>query len=57
MSDIDMNAQEQYRRQNIRFQCVQLACRTPDLSPQEIVDLAASLEAFIFGADDAHAVE
>jgi hypothetical protein len=52
-----MNAQEQYRRQNIRFQCVQLACRTPDLSPQEIVDLAASLEAFIFGADDAHAVE
>ena len=44
-----MNEQEQYRRQNVRFQCVQLACKVEGLGVQEIVDLAASMEAFIFG--------
>jgi hypothetical protein len=54
MSDIELNAQEQYRRQNVRFQCVQLACKVPDIGAQEIVDLAADMELFIFdGADDA----
>lgn len=50
MSDIELkDLQEQYRRQNVRFQCVQLACKVPNLGVQEVVDLAASLEAFIFG--------
>lgn len=46
-----MNEQEQYRRQNVRFQCVQLACKVEGLGVQEIVDLAASMELFIFGAE------
>jgi hypothetical protein len=44
-----MSEQEQYRRQNVRFQCVQLALRYEGLTPQEIVDLAASMEVFILG--------
>lgn len=52
-----MNEQEQYRRQNVRFQCVQLACKVEGLGVQEIVDLAASMELFIFGAEPVAVVE
>lgn len=47
-----MNEQEQYRRQNVRFQCIQLAAKVEGLGVQEIVDLAASMELFIFGNEE-----
>lgn len=53
MSDIELkDLQEQYRRENTRFQCVQLACKVEGIGWQGIVDLAASMELFIFGGAD-----